>query len=687
MKPGIYLLMAIVIFVASCTKNSNVEIEETPTELAKISSNSNQTSYSPLQLALLAYSGEPGESFDGLGSFGRQTVEVFLQDTLLAFLVPQSIAPGNYSLQIPGFENSVSVNVIAGMEISNPDQYVTDFVNLESMPDGEDKNSLSASLNEFNSLPQQQKLVAATFIANNRELLDALEQDAAQLEDMMAEQSFSQASMLKSASTSDCGKMCMLAQVTKVALSAIVVAEVGTVAAITTGVVIGIDVGLSIITGKRSYILNVAIPGLLSVVKAFVIDRMAIAYEKIFDYSVDQIGINKSVRLVNNFEPLDIDNKRMHFVLKLPYRTLNQSDAGSGNSYFAAFIDAYNKMSAVWSEYFSEFGTWPSLVDDMGYEVAKIESGLSVTTPEDEDVIPLPELNADGTLSLGFTSSRLQDNATFGLSYTDEYGTVKSDEINVNVFQNGKLSAAGDPFVVIEGKEWKLKFKVTNNAEVPLQDAMVYFDIAEGDGELLTTSNGTGEDGITEAYLRMNDSETKIVVRGTLKNNAGKALSEAEFVIEKEPSIEGEWVAISVDGVEIGEKNVQHHSAYCNMDLVYIIWNYYTIQIGSNGVISKSFDYTTVSPSVQYYDKDGNLICDKTQFKSTPSNYKGTGHNINWYTKSPTSNSWTRQYTDNDTGYEYNWSYTLIDENTLVYNSSSTISASSMGDNIVFKRK
>ncbi len=524
--------LLLTVFLSYCSGEEDInKPKEIETELTIAT---DQSSYAPLEIVVINHNGEIEANQTLSGKLGNNSLSVSVTDESLIFIVPAETEEGNQLLKIEGIKNSLILEVTKAIEITDPDAIVNDFVDLQSISDGAYTNEMQTNLNNFNLLSEEQKSIAAQFVLVNQTLINQLEQQGKELQELQSLTNLP-ASLKSSLISAECDAKCVLIQVIKVAATAILVAEAGTAATIATGIIVGIDVGIAFITGKNNYILKTVIPALLKGLKAVTIDRMALAYETIMDYTTEKIGLSelKALKAASNTSSLDIENYALLIEVSAQFRTLNLSDKDSSNPIYASFISTYLKLKDVWKDYFqSDFGTLPELVDE--YEMKSVVTldgfGMEMTQGDSDLTYQILE---DGKVLLEFSSNLLNDLVNFNFTFNDGYNQTSSENIEQSIYQNGFLETVdvtNSP--VLKNESTTLKLKVVNSSDIELKDATVEFKINSGQGYLSTTNDVSNENGEVSTTLTVTDDQDHIELEVILKDNAENIIDTRTFSIE-----------------------------------------------------------------------------------------------------------------------------------------------------------
>ena len=418
----ILLALFALILVGSCSKKENDE-ETISKEIGFVSTDDN--SVKPMQIVELAVSDYTlgSESYSGFIDNYEVTI-ARISDTTAVFMVPEGIAAGKYNLSCDFASNKLAFTVNESNTISNPQEYVLDYIDdmqvltgqilasdtLTTLPDelNDAKAEMEEAYAEFLNLSPEDQLIAAKFIDNNRKLLDELNN---------AIEGYYNGNTLKSTAT--CDAECLLAQFVKIVAAGALIAE-SCVAAPMLGSVVaigfGIEVGLSLITGKGSFLLctlQQIAKKALNIVVCGPTYLAEIVYEQ-----ANQL-------ITNEFKSADItiiNEVPVIFTVKPTYRTLNAEDASSSDPVVSNVVSLYSKLYDLWNNNLADkFGTLPFFNDNEEQVSAKELDQFSIQVTDNAENVSVSNItgSVDEFEVVFSTTSPENQLFRFAITYTD----------------------------------------------------------------------------------------------------------------------------------------------------------------------------------------------------------------------------------------------------------------------------
>lgn len=344
--PLLFLLLIGVLFtLQSCKKDDGNSSE--PIEISL-----NDTEARPLQILNIEVSGMDALNASYLGSIGEIETEFYPSNesnsSFLVCVVPEDISTGAHelSIEIDGSSYTSSINILANEPVSTPDdvfdQYYNDYTTAEYI-DFIDEVELENALNELRALPQDEKILAAQMLANNRVILDDIAQLIADTESETG---------LEYGKQQACGVLCVIGGATAI-IGAFISAPVVTA------------VGLGVLAGLVARALKPVLTALWEKVSTGVTsalrlgyDRMAYITELVYDEAIQMIS-NKTEQVPDT---IYIENGSP---LKLAIKTVREPLISESNrstyTEVNAFLEAYYRLK--------------SFLQGTDYQVPELESG------------------------------------------------------------------------------------------------------------------------------------------------------------------------------------------------------------------------------------------------------------------------------------------------------------------------
>lgn len=313
----------------------------------------------PLEIISLAIAETELKSAQYTARLGGQPVTLQRNGPHELLLVTPDILPGRYRLEFKIGRQPYrgEVQVSAGVSVSDPIAYVEGFV-AETMGDSTSALTpeLEAALVRFAALSPEQKVLAARTIANNRAPLDSLQNE---IEAYHALGGVDGALALGDARArlqglGRCDAWCRLAQVLKVVAVGLVVVEATPVIAVGVAVATAIDVGLSVIAGRRS----VLVDKLKSVARELV-DLVYWPHIKAFDLTLDNARLQLLGRPAESAGSrtmsaaaleLNAGTAYQLYVPGIPHRSIRATDANGPHALVRELVPLYDRLRRVSEE-------------------------------------------------------------------------------------------------------------------------------------------------------------------------------------------------------------------------------------------------------------------------------------------------------------------------------------------------
>ncbi|WP_186757269.1 hypothetical protein [Echinicola salinicaeni] len=365
----------------------------------------------------------------------------------LIFMVPAEASTGKQSVSFSIGENifKTNINIINASEINDPeafvDNYLSSYFEDNSHYDGMDKSEIELAKADFDQLSLAEKQQAASFIQANSKQLIQLKAELEIYDDLIGNGDPNNRNM------GDCNASCRFTQMKKVTLytiGALAVVQSSAAAAVGIGIVGALDIGLSLITGEKSFLMNK--------VKSAVSELLSMAYfaqndlsETTFEYTDGAIS---NFRIMA--DPFTFNNKeKVAFSIKMNYRTLNVEDKNLSLPVIGEFIDLYKKLITNYPELglpdFNE-KTESRYVDDF--------ENLSISISRN-NMVQVSELTGDTEKFYAIFSTNEKSNQSFGftLTYEDGFGNQVANEFDASIIYNN----ASD--ILIDQSPWELEWE------------------------------------------------------------------------------------------------------------------------------------------------------------------------------------------------------------------------------------
>lgn len=369
-------------------------------------------------------------------NLGEISLKLFkVNDSTLTFVVPTNIDSGKYELSTDFSNNSLQFDISTEELSSSSTEIMSNFIgNYEEDIDNTieqfgnnnvpqelltAKAKIQQAASDFENLSEQDKIVAAKFIQNNSEGFKEFENE---LDEMLNnDNSTSKKNNRFNKSNLNCNTGCIFAQGVKILGSAALIklsAPVGVIA----GLVIGIDVGLSYLTGKRSYLLSKL---KLALGKAFNIAYFAqnnladVTFEKTDEFVSDLTNFKKS-----SSERVKFQNETpISIKIKPYYRTLNIEDKEHPNGNISTFVSLYSKFKTIWdNKLASKFGQLPTFNDNEEQKFADELSQFTIQISDNSENVSVSDIT--GTVEdfkVTFTNNTdTEQNFSFDIIFNDD---------------------------------------------------------------------------------------------------------------------------------------------------------------------------------------------------------------------------------------------------------------------------
>lgn len=291
-------------------------------------------------------------------SFTRESYPIFIDGveysifafdpTALIFLIPE-LPVGSYTAEFKVDSDSYefTLEVLESVVIEDLEQYFEEYIDIiQSDKEFQVGQEFDAAIQQFYQLTNEEKKAAVTFIAHNNELLENLIQELSTLNSETL------------AKLQACDWKCYVFQGTKIVVAGTAIASAAAsspVLGVAAAVLVGVDVGLSIFTGKRSYLLQKAKQAAVSALSFAIIPQIDF-YGMIIDNAVIQLELNNDSQnnKAENKASLNIiaDKQYTLRVSDIPFRTLNSADIKSPNAIISTFVEAYSSFKTAVNQYF-----------------------------------------------------------------------------------------------------------------------------------------------------------------------------------------------------------------------------------------------------------------------------------------------------------------------------------------------
>lgn len=436
MKKAILILLTI--FVFACSKDDSSVINNAVISTEKSNLKDAEIGFINVENFTLAK-----DSYNS--NLGEISLKLFkVNDSTLTFVVPTNIISGKYELSTGFSSNSLEFDISTKELTSTPTEIMSNFIgNYEEDIDNTieqfgninvpqelltAKTKIKEAVSNFENLSEQDKVIAAKFIQNNSEGFSEFEET---INEIINNKSGKSSKFISK--TNKCDTGCIFAQGVKILGSAALVklsAPVGVIA----GLVIGIDVGLSYLTGKRSYLLSKL---KLALGKAFNIAYFAqnhladVTFEKTDEFVTDLTNFKKS-----SSERVKFQNESpISIKIKPYYRTLNIEDKDHPNGNVSTFVSLYSKFKTTWdNKLASKFGQLPTFNDNLEQKFANELSQFTIEIIDNSENVSVSEIT--GTVEdfkvTFINNSDTEQDFSFDIIFNDD-GIIAKKSIEANL--------------------------------------------------------------------------------------------------------------------------------------------------------------------------------------------------------------------------------------------------------------
>lgn len=450
MKKAILILLTV--FVFSCSKDDSSVINNAIISTEKSNLKDAEIGFINVENFTLVK-----DSYtSNLGEISLQLFRV--NDSTLTFVVPTNITTGEYELSTDFSNNSLQF-VISSEDLStSPSEIMSSFTsNFEedinntialfennNVPQNliDAKAKINKAISDFNNLSDHDKIVAAKFIQNNSEGFREFEEG---IDDIIKNTSNKSGKYIDK--INKCDGLCIFLQAVKVLGSAALVKISAPAVGIVAAIAIGIDVGLSLLSGKNSYLISK-----LMVALGKVFNLAYFAQNNLADITFEKT--NDVVTELNNFKK--ISSERVKFQSKTPisikikpsYRTLNIEDKDHPNTNVSTFVALYSKFKTIWdSRLVSRFGQLPTFND---YEEQKFANELSQFNIEITD--------NSGNVSVSDITGTVED---FKVTFTNNSDTEQDFSFDI-IFNDDGIIAKKSIEATLSIKTYNYKLQIGN---------------------------------------------------------------------------------------------------------------------------------------------------------------------------------------------------------------------------------
>lgn len=478
------ILILLTVFVFACSKDDSSVINNAVISTEKSNLKDAEIGFINVENFTLVK-----DSYNSnLGEISLKLYKV--NDSTLTFVVPTNIASGKYELTTDFSNNSLQFDISTEELTSSPVVIMSNFLgNYEEDIDNTiglfgnnnipqelltAKIKVKEAVSNFENLSEQDKVIAAKFIQNNSEGFSEFEET---INEIINNKSGKSSKIINKINRCDTG--CIFAQGVKILGSAALV-KLSAPVGIITGLVIGIDVGLSYLTGKRSYLLSKL---KLALGKAFNIAYFAqnnladVTFEKTDEFVTDLTNFKKS-----SSERVKFQNESpVSIKIKPYYRTLNIEDKDHPNGNVSTFVSLYSKFKITWdNKLASEFGEFPTFNDNVEQKFANELSQFTIKITDNSENVSVSDIT--GTVEdfkVTFTNNTdTEQDFSFDIIFNDD-GIIAQKSIEANISTKKSLLKQGYYELTYSWENKKVLFNVSNINSTSASGEIYYWDSAD----------------------------------------------------------------------------------------------------------------------------------------------------------------------------------------------------------------
>lgn len=527
--PGVLLLLFFFLPV-SCKKDNRLPAEDNPEETDAPGFSIQSKDVDGLQIVSVNVEGYTlTNSLYDIKVGGKEIKAVKAEGNTLTFLVPGDLPSGRYEVKASFTPNTIELNIKAPSPITDPEKAfkaVTEqiYADIEEEPPLADtalsarsikeiKKSIDDAVTKFNALPAAEKQLTAQFLAANLKQFNQGKQLINELRSMRDGMVMhSSASKLKISAMS-CDYKCYLSQLVKVVLFAAIVAGGTSVASLTGVVVVGLDVGLSIITGKNSL--------LISTVRALLEEGLNWTFFPHIESTMTYIK-NGAEKILGTIRTSAVSGdfyilkgEPVTFELQPVYSTVQRKDADR-IPVIGELIAAYDAFKVKYNAgYVQKFGALPDFSDKKEKKDAENLSDWQIVVTKGNGITASAPNGTPANFTVVFNSTSAERQPLeFDIVFKGPVEDIKEHVSATFITKRKAFSAAiagGNTQAGTLGTKLpeKLSVKVVDSKNNPVEDTKVTW--STNGGGSVTGESTTDAQGVAYAEWTLGSSGTQTV--------------------------------------------------------------------------------------------------------------------------------------------------------------------------------
>lgn len=564
MKKELILILALfMVFPVSCKKKGAEEELKKDIDVNLTLSKSQALGYEILTLTIEGVELEK-EQYDL--KIGYKTVKSVRSSTnTLDFIVPGDLESNTYVLVTP-FSESKTIDLIVSAPANNinpmvlMDQFIGDIdaefeKSLKLVTTEAGKSSLELAkikllenINRFNKASDEDKKIAAQVIeANGSALLEAYSAIA-----ILSDLERGAGVLDVSSKVLNYDWEFYVAQGVKL-LSAMLLVEVTPLLGAAGALVLGIDIGLSIITGKKSFLIAMAADGIKHLLNYACFPQIKYL-GKILNTADEKI--TSGIKTMDMGKISVLKNEPFMFELQTVYRTMQREDSKNESyaSLLKPFVATYDLAKEQYDKYFlKDYGPFPTFskreekrtATSLDHWAIKVLNSTDITVTKPEGSVERFFVKFNSTLK----ESKEFD---FLISFSEGANVLEERVSAILVVPSVSVKIATiNRNGVIGGALKKLQYPISirvvdENDDKPLEGVNVQWTVKMGGGTVSSSETVTNGDGISETEWTLGVSgEQRVAV--FIKNKDGSIIegATAEFAMNSF-NIVGNWNVVEM---------------------------------------------------------------------------------------------------------------------------------------------
>ena len=483
--------------------------------------------------------------------------------TTLSFMVPQDLSSGEYEIKFPFKANDLKIIVTAPAAIANPESIITSFLGnidqkysdaIKTANTDQEKKALEIAKdqqkdaqNRFNQASATDKQTAAQFLSANQQLFNDVNNVLSEIANTDFTISSSKGNAIALTIKGD--YKLYLAQVAKLLLF-VAAAPAGSTLVAVGAIALGVEIGLSMLTGERSYLLN-------KVKKAVTVflDYTYFIGVTTVEKTIDQFDKNifTGATTLATSETGILRGEPFNLKIRPTFHALQRSDANrpESASFVKPFIEAYDKAKAYYDLNFSkDLGQFPAFSNKEQKKTASKLSDWEIKLTKGAAITVTSPSGSPDNFSVVFnTTSKTNQELEFTINYQGQ--PASAPIATTLLYQRPPESLtiiSGNNQTGENGKKLAdpLKIKVVDIKNQVLDNVRVEWKIKSGNGTLSGSESLTNTSGIAQIEWTIGADGTQ-EVEAIVKRSDGTPITGSPVLFKlSPPTLTGAWEAIEI---------------------------------------------------------------------------------------------------------------------------------------------